>query len=74
MSLEEEQEFLSQWEAKASEGGVLTVPPIHAALVKRLGYEALHVNHLSLVGTDQSGQSPTGHQAPQRRSGKAGRV
>ena len=40
MSLEEEREFLSQWEAKASEGGVLTVPPIHAALVKRLGYNA----------------------------------
>jgi transposase len=40
MSLKEEQEFLSQWEAKASEGGVLTVPPIHAALVKRLGYDA----------------------------------
>lgn len=38
MSLEEEREFLCQWEAKASEGGVLTVPPIHAALVKRLGY------------------------------------
>jgi transposase len=40
MSLEEEREFLSEWEAKASEGGVLTVPPIHAALVKRLGYDA----------------------------------
>lgn len=40
MSLEEEREFLSQWEARASEGGVLTVPPIHAALVKHLGYNA----------------------------------
>lgn len=40
MSIEEEQAFLSEWEAKASEGGVLTVPPIHAALVKRLGYNA----------------------------------
>ena len=37
MSLEEEQEFLCQWESKATKGGVLTVPPIHAALVKRLG-------------------------------------
>ena len=37
MSLEEEREFLSEWEIKASEGGVLTVPPIHAALAKRLG-------------------------------------
>jgi hypothetical protein len=37
MSLEEEREFLSQWIAKATVGGVLTVPPIHAALVKRLG-------------------------------------
>ena len=40
MSIDEEREFLSPWEAKASEGGVLTVPPIHAALVKRLGYDA----------------------------------
>jgi transposase len=40
MSIDEEREFLSQWEAKASEGGVLTVPPIHAALIKRLDYDA----------------------------------
>lgn len=40
LSLEEEQKFLSEWEAKASDGGVLTVPPIHAALIKRLGYDA----------------------------------
>lgn len=37
LSLEDEREFLSQWEAKAKSGGVLSVPPIHAALVERLG-------------------------------------
>jgi transposase len=37
MTIEDEQEFLSQWQMQAEIGGVLTVPPIHAALVKRLG-------------------------------------
>jgi transposase len=37
MTVEEEQEFLRPWEAKATEGGVLSVPPVHAALVERLG-------------------------------------
>jgi len=37
MTIEEEREFLGQWIDKATIGGVLTVPPIHAALVKRLG-------------------------------------
>jgi hypothetical protein len=37
MTIEEEREFLAQWIDKANIGGVLTVPPIHAALVKRLG-------------------------------------
>lgn len=37
MTIEEEQDFLHTWEAKADEGGVLSVPPIHAALVERLG-------------------------------------
>ena len=37
MTLEEEREFLAHWIDKATIGGVLTVPPIHAALVKRLG-------------------------------------
>ena len=38
MTVEEEREFLAQWEKPATVGGVLTVPPIHAALVERLGY------------------------------------
>jgi len=38
MSIAEEREFLSQWQEQAAVGGVLTVPPIHAALVERLGY------------------------------------
>lgn len=38
MTIEEEREFLSQWKEKAAAGGVLTVPPIHAALVERLGH------------------------------------
>ena len=37
MTIEEEREFLAQWIEKATIGGVLTVPPIHAALMKRLG-------------------------------------
>ncbi|MBI4302963.1 MAG: winged helix-turn-helix domain-containing protein [Chloroflexi bacterium] len=37
MTVQEEQDFLRPWEAKANEGGVLSVPPIHAALVERLG-------------------------------------
>ena len=39
MTIEEEREFLAQWEAKATAGGVLSVPPIHAALVKQLGHD-----------------------------------
>ena len=37
MTIEEEQEFLHDWETRAIEGGVLSVPPIHAALVEKLG-------------------------------------
>lgn len=37
LTIEEEREFLAQWKSAATSGGVLTVPPIHAALVKRLG-------------------------------------
>jgi len=39
MSLEQERQFLAEWEQKASEGGVLSVLPIHAALVERLGHD-----------------------------------
>jgi hypothetical protein len=39
MTIEEEREFLARWEEKATVGGVLTVPPIHAALVERLGHD-----------------------------------
>ena len=39
MTLEQEQAFLAQWEQKATAGGVLTVLPIHAALVERLGHD-----------------------------------
>jgi len=37
MTMEEERDFLRTWEEKANQGGVLSVPPIHAALVERLG-------------------------------------
>lgn len=40
MTIKQEREFLAEWEAKATAGGVLTVPPIHAALVARLGHDA----------------------------------
>lgn len=39
MTFEEECQFLSQWEEKAAAGGILSVPPIHAALIKRLGHD-----------------------------------
>jgi transposase len=39
LTIDEEREFLVQWESAAIAGGVLTVPPIHAALVKRLGHD-----------------------------------
>ena len=39
MTFKEEGEFLAQWEKLATVGGVLTVPPIHAALVERLGHD-----------------------------------
>ena len=38
LSIEEEREFLAQWVDAATAGGVLSVPPIHAALVERLGH------------------------------------
>lgn len=37
LSKEEEEEFLAPWVEKAATGGVLVVPPIHAALEERLG-------------------------------------
>jgi hypothetical protein len=39
MTFEEERQFLSQWEEKAAGGGILSVPPIHAALIKLLGHD-----------------------------------
>ena len=39
MTLEQEREFLAQWEPSAITGGVISVPPLHAALVQRLGYD-----------------------------------
>lgn len=40
MTIEEEREFLAQWSTQAIQGGVLTVvPPIHAALVEKLGHD-----------------------------------
>ena len=37
LSIEEEEAFLSPWVSQAEQGGVLTVPPIHCALMDRLG-------------------------------------
>jgi transposase len=37
MTVEDEREFLRTWESRATEGRVLSVPPIHAALLKKLG-------------------------------------
>jgi transposase len=38
MTIEEEREFLARWQEQATSGGVLTVPPIHSALIERLGH------------------------------------
>ena len=38
LSKEEELDFLAPWVEKAATGGVLVVPPIHAALEERLGH------------------------------------
>jgi len=40
LSREEEREFLASFEAEAGAGGVLSAPPIHVALIKRLGHAA----------------------------------
>ena len=37
LSMQEEETFLAEWSAKAEHGGVLVVPPMHAALEQRLG-------------------------------------
>lgn len=37
MSIEEEKAFLDRWAEQAERGGVLVVPPIHAALEEKLG-------------------------------------
>jgi hypothetical protein len=63
MSLEEEKEFLAEWEAKASEGDVLTAPPLHAALIKRLGYDGPMSTTYRLLA--RQAQSAAGHQASQ---------
>lgn len=39
MSIEQEDEFLANWADKAAVGGVLTVLPIHTALVNHLGHD-----------------------------------
>jgi hypothetical protein len=39
LSLEEERYFLASFEAEAGAGGVLSAPPIHVALIKRLGHD-----------------------------------
>lgn len=38
MSLEQEKAFLKPWEELAGSGGVLVVPPIHAALEEKVGH------------------------------------
>jgi hypothetical protein len=37
MTIEEERDFLRTWEVRTNEEGVLSVPPVHATLVERLG-------------------------------------
>lgn len=39
LSVEEEARFLDPWTVEAEKGGVLVVPPVHAALEKRVGHK-----------------------------------
>src|SRR4030043_52167 len=74
MTLEEEQEFLRNWEVKAIEGGVLSVPPIHATLVERLGRSIPMSTTYRLLARHgwREGQPETKH--PQSKPEKQGGV
>jgi len=39
MTIEEERSFLAQWETKAIGGCIVSLPPVHAALVEKLGHD-----------------------------------
>jgi len=39
LTIEEERKFLADWESEATTGGVISVPPIHAALVKLIEHD-----------------------------------
>ena len=62
MTVKEEQDFLQPWEAKANEGGVLSVAPIHVALVERLG-RAIPISNIPFAGPAWLAKSATRHQA-----------
>jgi transposase len=42
MSVEEELEFLQPWAESATDGGMLIVAPLRAALAQRLGHPVTH--------------------------------
>ena len=74
MTIKEEQDFLRTWEAKANEGGVLSVPPVHAALMETLGHSTSHVYDLSIASSSWLAQSTAGHEASQEQTRNSGRV
>src|SRR4030043_1622299 len=68
MTLEEEQEFLRNWEVKAIEGGVLSVPPIHAALVARLGRSIPKSTTYRLLARHGWGKEKRGTKNPKNKT------
>ena len=74
MTIEEERDFLRTWEAKANEGGVLSVPPVHAALVETTGAFYSHVHDISIAGSSWLAKSTAGHEASQEQTGNSGGV
>ena len=65
MSLDEEREFLLEWEVEAKSCGILAVPPIHVVLVKTIGSSHSPISYISNVGSWMA-QSAAGHQTSKK--------
>ena len=66
MTIEEEREFLHSWEARAIQGGVLSVPPIHARSggAIRAFYSLVH--DVSFAGSSWLAENTAGHEASEK--------
>jgi hypothetical protein len=74
MTIEEEREFLHSWEARVIQGGVLSVPPIHAALVERLGHSIPLSPDISFAGSSWLAENTARHEAPEKLPSGSGRI